>query len=284
MLGEDKNIKDSSLDLDLTIKDSNFPISYSKTNKLIIALYMVTDILDNSEPLRNKLRTLGMEIVSDMHMVEQNRSRHTASLILKKTQEIASFLEIAYTVNLISEMNCNILKKEFFKLSQSIREYGQVKSDWIEEFLIDSIPETSQEKIAFNGSSIADTRSHSIGHDKSNRLQQGGTRIGVQKGDTLMKALSDKTSAFMKDDNKYKNSFDVLKKQRQDEVLHIVKGSNVGFTISDIKAKAKGLPLQAKALAACGEKTLQRELVSMVKNGVLYKTGEKRWSRYFVKN
>ena len=33
----------------------------------------------------------------------------------------------------------------------------------------------------------------------------------------------------------------------------------------------------------CGEKTLQRELVSMAKDGVLNKTGEKRWSRYFVK-
>jgi hypothetical protein len=32
-----------------------------------------------------------------------------------------------------------------------------------------------------------------------------------------------------------------------------------------------------------GEKTLQRELVFMVNNGVLNKIGEKRWSRYFVK-
>jgi hypothetical protein len=43
------------------------------------------------------------------------------------------------------------------------------------------------------------------------------------------------------------------------------------------------MPGKADALISCSEKTLQRELVSMVKNGVLDKMGEKRWSRYFLK-
>ena len=34
---------------------------------------------------------------------------------------------------------------------------------------------------------------------------------------------------------------------------------------------------------AIGEKTLQRELISMVKDNLLYRTGSKRWSKYFVK-
>ena len=73
MLGEEKNLKDSERK---NIKDiSSVPApyqaagfgsgSYTKTQKLITALYMVTDIIDKDEPLRNKLRTLGVQILSD---------------------------------------------------------------------------------------------------------------------------------------------------------------------------------------------------------------------------
>jgi hypothetical protein len=33
-------------------------------------------------------------------------------------------------------------------------------------------------------------------------------------------------------------------------------------------------------IEGCSEKTIQRELMSMVHNGTLKKIGEKRWSRY----
>ena len=50
-----------------------------------------------------------------------------------------------------------------------------------------------------------------------------------------------------------------------------------GVSIKDIVLALRNLGEER------GEKTLQRELASMVKDGVLYKTGEKRWSRYFIK-
>ncbi len=33
----------------------------------------------------------------------------------------------------------------------------------------------------------------------------------------------------------------------------------------------------------CGEKTIQRELVSMMKEGSIKKEGERRWSQYSLK-
>jgi len=50
------------------------------------------------------------------------------------------------------------------------------------------------------------------------------------------------------------------------------------MSIKDIDLALQGLGEK------CGEKTLQRELVSMVGDGVLKKSGEKRWSRYFLAN
>src|SRR5688572_20542906 len=97
-LNEGKNLKDSSKDLGISVKDtSTQPISYNKTDKLITALYMVTDIIDKDEPLRKKLRTLGIDIISDINSLPLRA--------LGKISEVMSFLDIASSMNIISEMN-----------------------------------------------------------------------------------------------------------------------------------------------------------------------------------
>ncbi|MFA6520215.1 MAG: hypothetical protein WCT44_01255 [Candidatus Paceibacterota bacterium] len=274
MFGEEKNLTDSSANLGITIKDSRTSISYTKTNKLITALYMVTDIIDKDEPLRNKLRTLGTNIISDINT--------NPVCACDKISEIMSFLDIASAINIISEMNCNILRKEFLELDQSIKQ----STDKVEvlnrqinlsEFFKGELParNTFSQPVQFKG------------HDKSlperpfSRAgigHKGHTRLGVQKGSTLLKALSDtKLSPLRAGD------FDILKKHRREDIINIIKLTGGSATIKDIKDKVQSVPNQAGSLVSCGEKTLQRELVSMVHDGVLNKTGEKRWSRYFLK-
>lgn len=301
MFGENKNLKDPEgkplASYGAGSQDVSV-ISYAKTNKLITALYMVTDIIDTNEPLRNKLRTLGVEIISDMHLVMENNIGHLASNIHSKISQITSFLEIASTINIISEMNCSILRKEFLELNQSIlpparageaqagvESTGKVtinKQINLSEFFREELPVLQKYQSPPERPSGRAGIGHSIGHNH--------TSVGVQKGSTLMKALSDKTS-MMSDrntrithTNNFVNNFDVLKKQRRDEIINIIKTVGGNATIKDIRDKATGLPADGQgALVSCSEKTLQRELISMVKDGVLNKTGEKRWSRYFLK-
>jgi len=262
MFGEEKNLKDSLNNQGVTVTDSSsLPISYKKIDKLITALYMVTDIIDKDEPLRNKLRTLGTEIISDINSAPAR--------ICVKIVEVMSFLGIASTMNIVSEMNCDILKKEFLELDRSIKastfkkEVFNRQIDLSEFFNADlTVREPEQHKGHYK----------SIGHQYS-------TRLGVQKGSTLLKALSDtKLSPLRTED------FDILKKQRREDIINIIRLTNDSVTIKDIKDKIQLNPNKSSPLASCGEKTLQRELVSMVKDGVLNKTGEKRWSRYFLVN
>lgn len=251
--------------------DSTLPVLYSpkksytkfsnKTNKLVTALYMVTDIMDKDEPLRSKLRILGTNIVSDTY--EETKG------ITVKIDEVLSFLEIGATLGMISPMNHSILKKEFIDLRQSILESEKNSGFWGDgKTLSDFI----KEEPSLEEKSMA-TSPRYIGHVKQ-------ARIGVQKGSTLMKALSDRIPSLS--DTKTQ-SHDVLKKNRQDEIIKIIRskgeilGANFnGLTITDIRTFATG------PLTSCGEKTIQRELVSMVKENVLKKSGSKRWSRYFL--
>jgi len=105
-----------------------------------------------------------------------------------------------------------------------------------------------------------------------------------------MKALSDKVSTMS---NRNSRTHDIpapyqargfgsgLKKERRFNIINIIKNNGGSSTIKDIKAKTN---TGVQGSLVCSEKTLQRELMSMIKDGVLNKTGEKRWSKYFIKN
>jgi len=251
-----------------TLKDTkNVPTSYqsealrasfyNKAQKLITALYMVTDIIEKEEPIRFRLRTLGLEILSDISAMSRSNLDTSG-----KVDQMMSFLNIASAMNFISEMNYAILNKEFIALKGSIQESTQIKPMWLEEFLTEP-PVLEEFKSSAKGGSASGGKGH--------------TRIGVQKGSTLLRALnkvSDKNPATPAQD------FEMLRKERRYNIVTIIKNNGGSATIKDIKDKAE---TEVKGSFTFSEKTLQRELMSMTKDGVLNKTGEKRWSRYFIR-
>src|SRR3989338_1073763 len=158
MLEEDKNLKDisrsskkdserKSFSYGAGTLDTPVVLPYTKTNKLITALYMVTDTIDKEEPIRLKLRTLGIEILSDSASLQKG----VLSNLDEKINTVLSFLNIASDVGMFSEMNCNILKKEFLELKQSIQGFTTQNHLWLEEFISHPVETNS-----------------SIGHLKSN--------------------------------------------------------------------------------------------------------------------
>ncbi|MCM2338839.1 MAG: hypothetical protein NDI62_00055 [Burkholderiales bacterium] len=278
MLGENKNFKDISQD---SIKDTSsvpmsmtpsvsplrdFSGSYTKTNKLITALYMVTDTMETNEPIRLKLRTLGVEILSDIN----SSSRITLGKLDEKIAEVLSFMNIAFDIRMISEMNYRILKKEFLELKESIHEFTKKDNGWLGEFISKSSPMNEEiEHVRESKISAMFSEQPSVSDRKKfSPFRKGqSTRIGVQKGSTLLQALSEVG---------HKENFEVLKNKRRGEIISVIKNYPNGISIKDIMLAIRSLGEE------WGEKTLQRELVSMVKDNVLKKTGEKRWSQYFL--
>ncbi len=277
MFGENNNLKNltdntnlhTAASLPSARENGVQRVSYTKTNKLITALYMVTDIMDINEPIRAKLRSLGVEILSDMHSSVSAAKGAVAS----KADEAMSFLGVAGAMNMISEMNKNILVREFTLLKDSLVVFRESSIVSLESF--------------FESEEVLPSLQHPLpasplAKGEGNKIPQRHTPVnfGMQKGHSLMKAISDKMTPTNKGHKKptiYQPSqnFDMLKKERRFEIVRIIKDMK-SATIKDIKDNARG------ALISCGEKTLQRELVSMVHDGVLKKTGEKRWSKYSI--
>jgi hypothetical protein len=227
---------------------------FSRTNKLITGLFMVTDIMEQSEPLRIRLRTLGIEIISDTCSVPVNAGR--------KILEVLSLLDVARTINLISEMNHGILKKEFQSLKNSI--------------------ENSFTKKEFNLSDLfPEENSPPLVPSPSRPPQGRQTRIGVQRGGTLMKAIGSVSDTIKSGHNRPNGQ----KAKRRAEIIRIIKQSSSGLSIGDILVALQNSPNShtAGSIGQESEKTLQRELISMVRNNILSRTGAKRWSRYALK-
>ena len=72
--------------------------------------------------------------------------------------------------------------------------------------------------------------------------------------------------------NALASSFQIKKLSRREQILALfVRGVDV--SIKDIAAKIKG----------CSEKTIQRELNSLLYDNLIERIGEKRWSRYVLR-
>jgi hypothetical protein len=292
-----ENGENNIIDLGFHIKDTQLSFSYTKSKKLITALFMVTDIMDKDESIRNKLRNLGLEIISDISSTS-SRTDYISIGLLNKVSQTLVLLDISSDVGLVSKMNADILKKEFYLFKRSIEDFLGNRNPYGEEVLMDFFKEEENPKT--ENLNVSETprklfevkQEYSIGQQRQHieRLKkaigQAPTNIGMQKGSTLLNALKEieakskiKAQSINKNISKVddKNKDNSAKKERRAEIVSIIKDNPNGLTITEVRSLSKG------QFTTMSEKTLQRELVSLVKDNTLYKTGEKRWSRYFFK-
>jgi len=251
---------------------SNRPVyefANKKTEKLVTALYMVSDCMDSDDALKGKLRLLGVELLSDMYQLAtlSPMDKHVhITLSLTHIYEILSFIEIAYTIGFISEMNTNILKKEFSILASDLKS-SQAKDKHF-TFTLDekmfNIPElaTASEDSVRQG-----LTQESFIKDKRTSFNSMPARpIGVSfinNKSPLQNIQQKKTSSYVTN---------VADRQgRSNKILGLIKEKK-DISIKDISL----------SFTDCSEKTIQRELNALVSKGQIKKTGAKRWSRYAV--
>lgn len=129
-----------------------------KAEKLTTALYMVTDIMSEKEPMKWKAREAGVELLSDMMVMPSSGGSERMTILrnaTKKIEQIVSFLDVAQSTRMMSEMNASVLKKEYVALKDAcLAEWQQIsdgsKNIFTESFFeiprqIEQRPETRNE-------------------------------------------------------------------------------------------------------------------------------------------
>lgn len=248
-----------------------FTITLSKKcERLATAVYLVTNFLSDTEPLKARLRALSLDFVRDASFARVGGGTtegHSLDVLRGNILETLALLELAFVSGLLSEMNFAILKREYAALRDAI----EIKKASHESRTDNILGET------FFGSSFhSETPRHKDIFTKGQNNQHVSLTMPDRKHivrDDVVKPEQHKRIQ----DNKVLHHLDnderlnLGRETRRTQIIKIVKDSR-DVTIKDIVSHFPDL----------SEKTLQRELISLVESGVLKRTGERRWSRYSI--
>jgi len=230
--------------------------AYKKTEKLLIALYLVTNFVSEKEPARYAIRDKSVRILSDiLHLRSGFRSAGNDQVdqVIASVYEIISLLDVLHAAGFVSDMNLEILKRELSGLIT---------------FLQDASGTEVSEKVTFRND-----------HFKTDEVVQGQGNIKDIIKDSNMqiqregnKRDTTKTSTHNKGQYTKRTSTSVSHTERRDTILQIIKDKE-SVNVKDISA----------VVTDCSEKTIQRELIALVNENVLKKEGERRWSVYSIR-
>lgn len=260
-------MESSRTDIDKTMggimifsQNSHFAYIYKKTEKLVTAVYMITNFIKDNEPLKWRIREKCLELLS------LNVSLNTVSLsdrkdLLKKYQagsvEIVSLSSIGHLAGLISEMNFEVLRREFNNLAVTIEK--------------DENKKASEETVSLNPS-FFDTPIAPVAPAAAITSVPSYAPAPVREHASVTTAPG--ASRPVANPVLYKKPEPSVKKtesknERQEAILKLLSQRD-RLSVKDFTDTIKGV----------SDKTIQRELLLMVSMGVLKKEGERRWSTY----
>ncbi len=230
-IDQGNSAKNKPISIAISEQESEFLLISKKTEKLASAVYLITGLFSDSEPMKWTLRKKVSDLLSFIVTFKNIRQSEVPTFVIAtKTRigEVVSLMEVGVLGGLVSKMNFTILEKEFgnlIELLSNTKNKNDVSNSLIPTSFFD-VPHYAVAPVEYHRNVIKDTSTlKDIGVFKSNNRQ--GIILGL------------------------------LKKKKE-------------LSIKDI----------AEIIKDVSEKTIQRELVSLIEAGVITKTGERRWSKY----
>ena len=237
---------------------------FKKTERIVSALYLLSSFMSDIEPMKNKIRTVAIELL-DNAIGLSNRiwgEDYFQKNLLKTLVETSILFDLSKSINMISKMNHEIISSELKKMTNFLMEssnsYSSAKIAIEQNFFDGNYNYVSEQK------NVLDSRGDKSLDVKNDYFGKGQIDIKDRQTNNVLDMMSVEKHALTD-----KNQKD--KRGRQDIIISMLKGG-LKLTIKDF----------SKNIRDCSEKTIQRELLSMVSKGVLKKEGERRWSKYFL--
>jgi len=228
------------------VNDERFVLFFrKKAEKMTAAVYFVTDLLSEREPLKWSLRDRCLGLFAN---VLSFGSKKSVAILKADVSDILSLLYVARSARVLSEMNGRLLEDVCRELRS----------------LLDEVE---------NKTKLTDSL-----FDVPRPQRQSFTKDQEQRGDlyetsTSLYDMSFKSSSASAPQQRpskqtqQKSGSPVHK--RKEQIVNVLKVKGTA-TIGDIK----------KVIEGVSDKTLQRDVTSLVEEGVLTKEGDRRWTTY----
>ncbi|HRZ30465.1 MAG TPA: hypothetical protein P5274_02240 [Candidatus Paceibacterota bacterium] len=273
---KDNNIKDFSLPVN--------PVRWAryvslKGRKLTQAIYLVTSLLPDSEPLKWRLRDISLDILSDVSMLQSSddlivgsvttESNSQLSPLFKvtvleaavtKIDQLISWLDVALAGNFSSDLNLVLVRQEY-------SDFNKLLKDKVKTTGLNKLVHLGEEDLLPPNPPV--TR---LTLEETNKTPGASSRDMSYKSDNGTIGHKEKSNvSYQKLSHLPHKSRDVAKDSRRSLIISFLKGKD-WTSIKDI----------SEAIVGCSSKTIQRELSDLVQQGVLKKKGDRRWSRYLL--
>ena len=114
-----------------------------KIEKLTRAIYLVTDFMSDSEPLKWRLRHL---VLDSLSMALNNKDIKYFGPLAKQLPEIISLIDLGLGAGTVSQMNFNLLRREYMALLNNIE--AEMNKNLGQSLKVDQLlPETVNEAV-----------------------------------------------------------------------------------------------------------------------------------------
>ena len=246
-----------------------------RSSKIVTAVYMISDFLESTDPLRKSVRENSTTIMQKLFAcVHANASARVEILSEVDTLMYAqmSYLEVMQKNSFISEMNYTLINNEIAKLRSLVIEsikkslpYDNARGTSIEveqfTFRHDFFnAEVKKDSIIKDNLPVTPTLKDSV-------EQRELIKKTPVKQESVRNPIKDIPKPVKKKQKKEK--VNKAKELRKDNILKIIK-QKPNASINDICALFKD----------CSSKTIQRDLADLIDQGLVIKSGSRRWSTY----
>lgn len=262
--------------------DNYFLFIYKKTEKLLTALYMVTNLFVDNDPVKWEVRTLGLGLLSSSLSLRDKSTVEGKEIIIdtiSKAVEIISLLEVASIAGLISEMNLTILKKELLFMVDTLDSLKKSSYSGEKFVLPDSLFDVS--------GYLRDTReADEPGNETPSKRRGSGLRGGERE-------VKEPGSFKTVPDDKGQDKGQVIKDNKGDTSIKRTTSTDTSYVSNNQKDIRKNLIINflrkrgkmsvadfCEVITDCGAKTIQRIVNELVADNMVIRFGKKRWSTY----
>ncbi len=231
-----------------------------KAEKITTAIYMVTDLIDTADPMRNRVRERALSVLSDTRSLSYALTGdlhfHIARII-SKSWEIVSLLEVSTVVGFVSDMNYSVLKHALIEFIGDLRNRQR----------IEGFSGIRDMKMAEGEASNLVLRSDFFRVEDSD-MEEYAASVPT-KETPISKRHYEKPMSFIKRPTKITAAEAPSMDERKQKIITLITEKK-DIAIKDIVSYFKDY----------SQKTVLRDLNALVVLGKVKKSGEKRWSRY----
>lgn len=278
-----------------------------KTEKIVVAIFLVSQFLNDKENIKYSIRDEAVYLLKNTKTIAfEEIENHFVfyKKILENISNLISYFYITKEANLISKMNSeiiiealrgleNIFYKKQFQFSES--NLSILEEEFFNEFNKTKLSNSNiNNKTSFDILSDRNIKAQNmffekevktkktenlneIINDKINNKRQNNKNLITEYGNIEIEQKEietpiNETKIISKQikPNKTKQNEEKKNNRREDILNLFTKGVEV--SINDISKKIIGVSI----------KTLQRELNTLLEEGLIIKIGEKRWSKYIL--